>query len=173
MMNIREKEEQGFTLIELMIVIAIIGILAAIAIPQFSTYRIKAFNAAALSDLHTARLSEEALFTDYQKYGGSSLSTTGTNAGVKVDSTAAAYVATTTAGQDEQITISKNVELQAATDSTGAYATITVQHTKGDKSYVSETDQAGTYQKTVTVGATFANVTKTTSGVDATGYTAM
>ena len=48
--KLRGKDAKGFTLIELMIVIAIIGILMAIAIPNFIAYRDKSFCSAAESD---------------------------------------------------------------------------------------------------------------------------
>jgi Tfp pilus assembly protein PilE len=48
--------------------VMVIAILAAIAIPQFSAYRMKAYNAAALSDLRNARTSCEAFFVDHQRY---------------------------------------------------------------------------------------------------------
>jgi prepilin-type N-terminal cleavage/methylation domain-containing protein len=62
------KGERGFTLVELLIVVAIIGILAAIAIPQFAAYRIRSFNASAQSDVRNMRTDMEAYYADNFNY---------------------------------------------------------------------------------------------------------
>ena len=63
--------KKGFTLIELMIVVAIIGILAAIAIPNFMSYQCKAKQSEAKSNLGTLRTNEEAYKAEFDTYGSS------------------------------------------------------------------------------------------------------
>ena len=66
--KLRPNNEKGFTLIELMIVVAIIGILAAIAIPQFSAYRERSYVASMKADCNSVRTAEEAYFVDNGTY---------------------------------------------------------------------------------------------------------
>ncbi len=62
--NMIQKNEKGFTLVELLIVIAIIGILAAIAIPQFSQYRKRAWATELNTDLKNAYTAAQVFLTD-------------------------------------------------------------------------------------------------------------
>ena len=58
----RSFKSAGFTLVEILVVIAVIGLLAAIAIPQFITYRSEAIDAQMKSDLRNASIAIEAYY---------------------------------------------------------------------------------------------------------------
>ena len=110
------KIQQGFTLIELMIVVAIIGILAAIALPAYQDYTIRA----KVSELLISASSARTCITEaYQSVGGASVPTA-----VSVDCLPAVIgkvtgASVTTAGV---VTINGST----ATTSTGAAVTVTL-----------------------------------------------
>lgn len=88
-----KKVQQGFTLIELMIVVAIIGILAAVAIPQYQDYTIKAKIANALTAVDSLKT---AVALCAQEAGGVLTSCDGGSNGIATTLTATKEVASST-----------------------------------------------------------------------------
>jgi type IV pilus assembly protein PilA len=66
---LRKRGKKGFTLIELMIVVAIIGILAAIAIPNFLKFQAKSKQSEAKTNLKAVFTAQTAYFGENNSYG--------------------------------------------------------------------------------------------------------
>jgi type IV pilus assembly protein PilA len=63
------KIDKGFTLVELMVVVAIIGILSSVAIPNFKKYQAKSKTTEAKLQLASIYSAETALITDFDSFG--------------------------------------------------------------------------------------------------------
>ncbi|HPG26749.1 MAG TPA: prepilin-type N-terminal cleavage/methylation domain-containing protein, partial [Myxococcota bacterium] len=68
MSNLIRKSKKGFTLIELMIVVAIIGILAAIAIPNFLRFQLKSKSSEGKVNIAAIRTAEESYLAEFGNY---------------------------------------------------------------------------------------------------------
>ena len=95
MKSMKTSAQQGFTLIELMIVVAIIGILAAIAIPQYQTYIAKTQVTRGMAEAGAVKTAVEACVLD----GKTAVATTTTPATSECDPQATSSTILTGAGQ--------------------------------------------------------------------------
>jgi type IV pilus assembly protein PilA len=90
------KNKKGFTLIELMIVVAIIGILAAIAIPNFIRFQLKSKSSEGKVNLAAIRTAEEGYMAEF----GSYVAATASPAVAGLGSSKIAFADTGTAGSN-------------------------------------------------------------------------
>ena len=63
-----QRPQQGFTLVELMVVVAIIGILSAVAVPNFKKYQAKSRTSEAKLQLAAAYTALQSFYSDYDTY---------------------------------------------------------------------------------------------------------
>ena len=64
----RTNSANGFSLIELLVVMGIMSALIAVALPKYSSYRATAFDSRAEMDLRSIAMAEEAYFLENEKY---------------------------------------------------------------------------------------------------------
>ncbi len=154
-------KEKGFSLVELLTVIGVIGILASIVLPKFASMRGKSFDTNALSDLKQIELYQKQFKGEHYIYAPF-------NVGDKTGSTLSVSVG----GNSFTISsLSPDVELISKTSADGQTAIIAAKHTSSQTIVAMDLDAPGIVYKLENQAAlTGAVIPASTSGNDLSGW---
>ncbi|MDX8402254.1 MAG: hypothetical protein R8K47_06440 [Mariprofundaceae bacterium] len=153
-------------MIELMIVVAIVGVLAAIAVPQFQQYRIKTFDTAAVSDIRNLALFESQFFNEYNTYAGL------TPADKGADGRIVKTITVPGGGtQTFRVALTRNIDIAVNIDANGQNANVGARHISGAHVVALEVGAPGViYAKHQATALTNADMPAATDANDFTGW---
>jgi len=153
----------GFSLIELMTVMAIISLLAAIALPGYQSFRVKANNASAVSDLHTIQVRQAIFYGENAQYAN--YLDTDRDSNGRVNKTINLSGGGTAIFK--LLNLNQRVESMVVLDPTGQFAIAAVKSLGGDSIIAVELEQATVPRKKKSSSTLVASdVPASTSGED-------
>jgi len=150
------RNYRGFTLVELLIVVALIAILAAVAGPRLTEYTVQGANASAAADLRNAVAAEKAFFADWGVYASSSpqgvsgggwvwTSWSSQTGQIPVNAVNGKAPRQTIADPGFKVTLSDGVGLIVNTSAGGGSFTMVSKHPSGDRCFGMDSDTKEVY----------------------------
>lgn len=157
---------KGFTIIELLVVLGIIGLLASIAMPSYQRYRVKANNVAAISELQLLMLIQSSFYADNAVYADYTIADRDNNGNINKIITVNGSTYSFSA-----LGLNPSVSSIVKSDGGGQASIIAVRSIGGDVIIATEIEQASSFRKKLSAAPlTDSDIPASTKNIDLTTW---